>query len=101
MSFSSRLTFSQHAHGQTLDESAGLAGFPPPLGDFTFIGRWAAVFDVTWWGEKKGEDERERKATEVEKDSVRLNWQEFFFFECQMKIRELLELEITQWIQQE
>lgn len=46
VNFSVKLTFSQHAHRQTFHKSAGLTGFPPSLGDFTFIGRWAAVFNI-------------------------------------------------------
>lgn len=51
--FSARLTFSQHAHGQAFQKSTGLAGFPPSLGDFTFIGCRAAVFNVTWRGREE------------------------------------------------
>lgn len=62
VNFSVKLTFSQHAHRQTFHKSAGLTGFPPSLGDFTFIGRWAAVFNISC-------RKREKKRNDIFKNS--------------------------------
>lgn len=57
-------------------------------------------------GGEEGGDERERKATEVEKETVHGQTSRFsylfpFFFGWQLKTRERHELEITPWIQQD
>ena len=49
------LTFSHHAHVETLHEATGLAGLAPPLGDLTLIGGRTAVLYIacgeTCWAE--------------------------------------------------
>lgn len=44
--FVTRRTLPHHAGLQTLLEAAGLAGFPPPLGDLTLVHHRAAVLNV-------------------------------------------------------
>lgn len=46
-------TLPHHPSLQTLAEAAGLARFPPPLGDLTLIHHGAAVLNVAWETQKQ------------------------------------------------